>query len=41
MGAFDNSTGARIHVHVYVGEKGGYYEIADDIPQYETTPPRA
>ena len=40
MGAFDNPTGAHTHVHVDVGDKGDYYEIGDDAPQYETTPPR-
>lgn len=39
MGAFDTPTRARIAVHVYVGEKGDYYDIADDVPQYATIPP--
>jgi hypothetical protein len=38
MGAFDKPTGTHIHVHVHVGSKGDYYEIADDVPQYPTTP---
>jgi hypothetical protein len=24
----------------YTGSKGDYYDIADDVPQYETVPPR-
>ena len=40
MGAFDRPTNTHIHVHIYVGDKGDYYEIADRAPQYETTPPR-
>ena len=38
MGAFDKPTGTHIHVHVHVGSKGDYYEIGDDVPQYQTTP---
>ncbi len=38
MGAFDEPTNTELHVHVYVCEKGDYYEIADRAPQYETTP---
>ncbi|MBS0384011.1 MAG: GFA family protein [Proteobacteria bacterium] len=40
MGAFDTPTNTHIHVHVYAGEKGDYYGIADDAPRYETVPPR-
>lgn len=40
MGAFDAPTGTHIHVHVYTGEKGDYYEIADAVPQFATVPPR-
>ena len=39
MGAFDGPTGTRIHVHVFTAEKGDYYEIADDVPQFATVPP--
>ena len=38
MGAFDGSTGARLHIHIFVGEKGDYYEIADGVPQFERVP---
>lgn len=39
MGAFDTPTGTCVAVHVFVGEKGDYYEIADGVDQYETVPP--
>ncbi|MGH7003190.1 MAG: GFA family protein [Alphaproteobacteria bacterium] len=34
-GAFDAPTGLRGESHIFVGDKGDYYEIADDLPQYE------
>lgn len=33
MGAFDGATGTQTHIHVFVAEKGDYYEIADGLPQ--------
>lgn len=33
MGAFDPPTGTRLAIHIFVGEKGDYYEIADGLPQ--------
>ena len=33
MGAFDGPTGARLGVHIFVSQKGDYYEIADGLPQ--------
>jgi hypothetical protein len=38
MGAFDGPTGARLAVHIFVAEKGDYYEIADGVTQFATTP---
>ncbi len=38
MGAFDKPTGAHIHVHIFVAEKGDYYEITNSMPQHKTTP---
>ena len=38
MGAFDKPTGAHIHVHIYVADKGDYYDIGDGAPQFQTTP---
>jgi hypothetical protein len=32
MGAFD-STNTHLEMHIFVGEKGDYYEIADGVPQ--------
>jgi hypothetical protein len=39
MGAFDGPTETHLHVHIYVSDKGDYYEIADGVPQYATVPP--
>jgi hypothetical protein len=36
MGAFDNATNTQLHVHVYTGEKGDYYDIDDGAPQFNT-----
>ncbi len=33
MGAFDVPTGTRLGIHIFVGEKGDYYEIGDGLPQ--------
>jgi len=33
MGAFDAPTGTRLAIHIFVAEKGDYYEIADGLPQ--------
>lgn len=33
MGAFDSSTGTHIEIHIFVAEKGDYYEITDGLPQ--------
>ena len=38
MGAFDKPTGAHIHVHIHVADKGDYYDIGDGAPQFQTTP---
>lgn len=40
MGAFDAPTGTRLALHIFVADKGDYYAIADDAPQYDTIPPR-
>jgi len=39
MGAFDAPTGTHLHVHIYTGSKGDYYDILDHVPQHETVPP--
>ena len=33
MGAFDRPTGTRLAMHIFVAEKGDYYDIADGLPQ--------
>jgi len=38
LGSFDGATGTRIAGHIFVGNKGDYYEICDGAPQYATVP---
>ena len=33
MGTFDSPTSTRLEKHIFVAEKGDYYEISDDLPQ--------
>ena len=33
MGAFDKPTGTRLAIHIFVDDKGDYYDIADGLPQ--------
>ncbi len=33
MGAFDTPTGTRLGIHIFVADKGDYYDIADGLPQ--------
>jgi len=33
MGAFDSPTSTQLGIHIFVAEKGDYYEITDDLPQ--------
>jgi hypothetical protein len=35
MGAFDGPTGTRLGKHIFVADKGDYYDIADGLPQHE------
>jgi len=35
MGAFDTPTNTKLAVHIFVAEKGDYYEITDGLPQNE------
>lgn len=35
MGAFDSPTETHLGVHIFVAEKGDYYEIRDGLPQNE------
>jgi len=41
MGAFDTPTQTRLTEHIFVAEKGDYYDIADGVTQFEKWPPRA
>jgi hypothetical protein len=38
MGAFDLPTGTHLEKHIFVGDKGDYYEIADGLPQDDRWP---
>lgn len=38
MGAFEKPTDARLAKHIFVADKGDYYDITDDLPQ-ESAPP--
>jgi len=33
MGAFDAPTSTHLEMHIFVAEKGDYYDIADSLPQ--------
>lgn len=33
MGAFDTPTMTHLRIHIFVADKGDYYEIADGLPQ--------
>ncbi len=35
LGALDAPTGVRLESHIFVADKGDYYDIADNLPQYE------
>jgi len=35
MGVFDKPTGTEMALHIFVAEKGDYYEITDGLPQNE------
>ena len=37
-GNIDDTTGLEPKGHIFVSEKGAYYEITDGLPQYETVP---
>lgn len=34
MGAFDKPTATHLEMHIFVADKGDYYEIADGLPQH-------
>ena len=33
MGAFDKPTDTKLAIHIFVADKGDYYDIADGLPQ--------
>jgi hypothetical protein len=33
MGAFEKPTGTKLAIHIFVADKGDYYDIADSVPQ--------
>jgi hypothetical protein len=33
MGAFDQPTGVKLGMHIFVADKGDYYDIADNLPK--------
>ena len=33
MGAFERPTGTHLGIHIFVADKGDYYDIADGLPQ--------
>ena len=35
MGAFDTPTETKLRIHIFVADKGDYYDIADGLPQNE------
>ena len=37
LGAFDTPTGTHLEMHIFVAEKGDYYEIGDDLLEAEPT----
>jgi hypothetical protein len=39
LGTVDGDPGVRPREHIFVGSKAPWYEITDDLPQYEEWPP--
>ena len=38
MGAFDKPTNTRLAIHIFMADKGDYYDIGDDVPKHERYP---
>jgi hypothetical protein len=38
MGAFDGTTQTHLHVHIFVADKGDYYDIRDGVEQFDQVP---
>jgi hypothetical protein len=41
MGAFDTPTNTHLAVHIFVADKGDYYDLADSVPKFDEYPPKA
>jgi hypothetical protein len=35
LGAFEPPTNTKLAIHIFVADKGDYYDIADDVPQHQ------
>src|SRR5882724_4475301 len=40
MGSLDSDPGVRPSAHIFVGSKAEWFEITDDLPQFEEFPPQ-
>ncbi|MCP3061383.1 GFA family protein [Myxococcus sp. K38C18041901] len=40
MGAFDTPTQTRVALHIYMANKGDYYDIEEGTPRFDTVPPK-
>jgi hypothetical protein len=38
-GSFDMPTGLKEECHIFVADKGDYYEISDGLPQFQRSSP--
>lgn len=38
MGAIDQDPGLRPQAHIYTGSKAPWFEITDDLPQFQAMP---
>lgn len=38
MGAFDGPTDTKLTMHIFVADKGDYYDIGDGLPQHQQIP---
>jgi len=41
MGTLDDDPGIRPQMHIFVGSKAPWFDIADELPQHEEYPPAA
>ena len=39
LGTVEGDPGQRLRAHIFVGSKAPWFEITDDLPQYEAEPP--